>query len=1264
LDRKPGARDPDAVVTRDVDSHPGPEWNVDEQSDPSSLGRYEIVGRLGKGAMGVVYEAIDPSSRASVALKTITRMSPEGVYRFKREFRSLARFQHENVVSLYDLELHDGQLFYSMELVRGRDFLRWVCDEPSPDDPKTFTPCRDYERLSAALQQLVAGVEAIHRGGILHRDIKPSNILVTDEGRVVILDFGLVRQHDLDPGSSLTDDGAVLGTPLYMAPEQAVAGKVGPKSDWYGVGAVLYQALTGRAPFQGVGVLALLAAKRADLPPPPHLVAPDVPPALASLCMDLLATSADARPGAEEIARRLGAVAVPQPIAPDLTAPTLFLGRAREEAALEDAFAAPRPGAPVVVLVEGVSGMGKSALVESFLRRVSRRPDTVVLAGKCSERESIPYKALDSVMDALSDHLRHLPSNADVRALLPRDVGAVARLFPVLMSVPAIALAPRRARPDVLDATEARARGFAGLRELMGRLADSKRVVLFIDDLQWSDSDSVALLDATLRHPEAPSLIVVGTHREGSDGGHGPLARLVAALGSEGSHVDLRRVHVGPLRPDDAEALALRLLGGTSRRERTLAGQIARESEGSPFFVGELVRHARRVPLVEGDGAAEPVSLDSVIRHRIQSLPDTARRLLDVVAVAGGRLAVGIASRVAMGEEGDRSALARLRSEHLVRAHGPSETDSVEIYHDRIRETALREIGPGRLPALHLEIGRALQATGDADAVALSHHFRQAGEDQLATQHTLAAAEQAAAALAFDRAAELFRVALELRALPASDVPAIEARLGEALANTGRLHESAAAYLRASRQGEDREHLEWTRRAAEHLLASGHGQEGRAALDKVLRAVGIEPPRSNARAIASIVSSRAALGLRGLDVRLRHAADVSRDELERVDATWTAARGLLYTDGILAADFHARCLRLSLRCGDPVRIARALAFEAQMQAALGADRKHERAEQILAQAAELAERADSDYARGVVPYFAGHVAIAIGDWPRALEELERGIEILRTRCTGVSQDVAIGRAHAAICRFFLGRIREIAEGAPRLLEESLERGNPYVEGFARGLLGNVVLLAADRVEDAREQLTIYRRDAPKRYQAHMMNYVGQSAALLRYCGRAVEGWDMCKREGPALEKMPLFQAPQAMAELLFWRGSCATAAATVPSLRGEALAVARTSAARLRKHPSKFGRAYGELLHAGALGLQGDEPGAATALRAAIELLEARGMAGFAAAARSRLGVLVQGDEGASLCGDALAYYAAEGVKRPDWFVRMNAPGFVPDPEG
>ncbi|MBL4684675.1 MAG: AAA family ATPase, partial [Nannocystaceae bacterium] len=928
-----------------------------EPSDPRQIGRFEIIGRVGKGAMGLVFEAVDTSTRARVAIKMITRISPEGVYRFKREFRSLARFQHPNVVSLYELAQQDGQMYYTMELVRGVDVMRHLCGSPVAERPKRYRPCQDYDRLRATLRQLATGVDAIHRAGILHRDIKPSNVLVAHDGRVVLLDFGLVRETRLDINVGLTDEGAVLGTPLYMSPEQAVGRNIDKPSDWYGVGAIAYHALCGTAPFQGTGVMALLAAKRDEMPPRPREVVPDIPEDLDALCWDLIQTEQTARPQAPEILQRLGVVKTDED--DDAVSDSgVLIGRDAELEALHDALRVALAGKAVLALVDGVSGMGKSALVERFLADISTIPGTVVLSGKCSERESIPYKALDSAMDALSDYLHSRPTNSEARALLPRDAHAVARLFPVLLSVPAVALAPQKRGSERADPSEQRRGAFAALRELLGRLSDDKRLVIYIDDLQWSDLDSMQLLDAVVRHPDAPRMLVIGTFRPGADEGDGPLARLVRSLEVPGADVPIRRIHVGPIATQASTELALRMLGTRTRRHRKLAVEVAQEAEGSPFFVGELVRYARRLEAETESGGdlGQIVKLVNVIRHRIERLPTDARRLLDVIAVAGGRVSMRVAVRVAMGDAKDRGAVARLRAEHLVRTHGLGEDDSIEIYHDRIRETALKGITAEDLPLIHLEIGRALGGDSAADAAALSHHFRQAGEDQLATQHTIRAAEQAAAALAFDRAAELYRVALDLGALRDEDVPPLEARLGDALADGGHLHESAKAYLRASDDGARREHFEWTRRAAEHLLTSGHTQEGRRVLDIVLRSVGLSVPKSNAWAIASLVRHRTALSLGGIRIRLRHLADIDEAELEHVDACWTASRGLLYTDGIVAADFHARDLRAALKAGDPTRIARSVAFEAQTVAALGGSPKLEKAQGLLKRASELAEK--------------------------------------------------------------------------------------------------------------------------------------------------------------------------------------------------------------------------------------------------------------------------------------------------------------------
>jgi len=1264
-------RAPSLGTTEDV-LDIGPVTDPD-RPDPTTLGRFQIVRRLGHGAMGVVYEATDPQARQPIAIKSVSRLSPEALYRFKQEFRALARFQHPNVVSLYELHLEENNLFFTMELIHGVDFIQWLCGSRTSTEGPRRRPCRDYDRLRQALRQLAEGVHAIHLEGILHRDIKPSNVLVTDQGRVVLLDFGLVRQHDVDTDLGVTDDGAVLGTPLYMSPEQAMGDRLGPPSDWYGVGELLYQALTGQTPFQGKGMLALLAAKQEDRPPAPSTVVAGIPEDLESLCVDLLEHDPDRRPSGEDVLHRVAALeddgsllrdGVPRASDSVSSGALLFLGRDLECQTLHQALAATRRGRPMVVWVDGVSGMGKTALISRFLHEASREPETVVLSGKCSERESIPYKALDSVMDTLCVYLRGLTSAAEVDALLPRDPRAVARLFPVLLSIPSVANAVER---DVLglDPAQARRRAFGALRELWGRIADRSRLVVHVDDLQWTDLDSAVLLDAIVRDPDAPSLLLVGAFRTGADRGDGPLARLVEELDDD-DRVDVRRIHVGPMSRAEAADLALSMLGERSKQHRALADEVAREAEGSPFFVGELVRYARRVaerdeiPVTESGSA---VSLDSVIRHRLDALPADVRRLLEVIAVAGGRISQGIALSVAMGDAGDRSALARLRSESLARLQGPRDEDPVEIYHDRIRETALRAIEGRSLAEIHLALGRALEQSGDADAVALSHHFRQAGEDQRATRHTIDAAEQAEAALAFDRAAELYRAALDLRALPAEEVPELEARLAEALANAGRLYDSAKAYLRASDEGRDREHLEWTRRAADRLLASGHSDEGRVVLETVLESVGLHLPRSTGRAIASLLSNKAAIRLRGLKYKIRDESEVSVPELERLDACWTASRSLAYTDGLVGIDFHTRHLRLALKAGEPFRLSRALGIEAHMQAIMAGDKKLARALELLDEAEQLAEQAGRAAARGFVAECRGHVWLAVGHWPKAVADLDLATTIFREETTGMAQELSYCEAHAAVSLFFMGEVRELTKRAPRLLRESRDRSNPYVEGYARGLLGNVVFLAPDRVDEAEEQLSIYRREAgPRRFEGHRFNYAAQTAALRRYVGDAAGAWEICEQDFPEIKKLAMLASSMAKAEFWLWRGACAVTGATVAADPQPLLAEALRNAGRLIKHSSVFARAYGHITRAGAVALQGNEDAAVEDLRRAIELASSRSMATHVATAQRRLAAIVGGSEADALLADSNAYMEREGIVRADRFTDMAAPGFVRNP--
>ena len=206
------------------------------------VGDYLLHEEIGRGGMGVVYRAEHSLTNGPVAVKRLLRgasSSAEDQARFWSEVKAAGSLQHPNVVAVRHAGVHDGQPYLVMSLVEGTTLAKRLADGPLPS--------RDAARLLAPVARAVAHA---HAHGVLHRDLKPSNILIDHDGNPLVSDFGLAKR--VGAGESLTQSGAVLGTPSYMAPEQAAAGRgtVGPATDVYGLGAVLYQTLTGRPPFQ------------------------------------------------------------------------------------------------------------------------------------------------------------------------------------------------------------------------------------------------------------------------------------------------------------------------------------------------------------------------------------------------------------------------------------------------------------------------------------------------------------------------------------------------------------------------------------------------------------------------------------------------------------------------------------------------------------------------------------------------------------------------------------------------------------------------------------------------------------------------------------------------------------------------------------------------------------------------------------------------------------------------------------------------------
>ena len=416
---------------------------------------------------------------------------------------------------------------------------------------------------------------------------------------------------------------------------------------------------------------------------------------------------------------------MPLPAAPHRAAP--LVGRARQLDRLEAAFADMCRGGTLALYIHGPSGIGKTALVRRFLEDRAGGGKVVILSGRCYEQESVPYKAFDSVADALGRYLKGLPL-AEAQALLPRDIRSLVRVFPALREAEAVATAPRLTA-EVPDPKELRRRAFGALRELLARLGDRRPLVLAIDDLQWGDADSAALLLELLRPPDAPRLLLVGCYRS-EDTASSPLLRaLLALLEGAAPGFDRRELALGTLEPSDAEALARLLLGREDEAARAHASVISRESGGNPLFIAELVRYIQaETGLVDRVPEANEVVLDEVLWWRIGRLPEEARRLLEVVAVSGRPLGHFEASRAAELGESERTASNILRAGRLIRGVGPPGGDQIEAYHDRVREAVVARLRPDALTGHHRLLASVLEGSGRADPEVLAVHFQGAGE--------------------------------------------------------------------------------------------------------------------------------------------------------------------------------------------------------------------------------------------------------------------------------------------------------------------------------------------------------------------------------------------------------------------------------------------------------------------------------------------------------------------------------------------------------
>ncbi len=1271
--------------------------------------RFELRRKIGAGGFGVVYEAYDRERAASVALKTLNQEDSEGLYRFKQEFRALADIVHENLVQLHELASHEGRWFFTMELVDGANVIAFVREalsfdaafattivvpssqgssdegrseppgEPAPitvaravdlgrdaafvQDPDTEAeeegapPVRaprafDEHRLRDVLQKLALGLTALHDAGRLHRDIKPSNVLVDARGRLVLVDFGLATSFGERADLSLS---TLAGTPGYMAPEQIKGGAPSPAWDWYAVGVLLYEALTGRLPFEG-DMSIVMTRKLAVDPLPPSALVDDVPADLDALAMSLLARDPSARSAGREVLAALGAAPRSRRAARAISA---FVGREHEQRTISDLLrGARRDRSPAIALISGPSGMGKTALAKRIRETLAASmPDAIVIAGRCYEQESVPYKAIDALVDPLSRHLRKMKTS-DLAPLLPDDARALAKLFPVLDQVEAIADMP--GLPGRADAHGRRRRAFAALRELFARLAERAPLALFIDDLQWGDAESGAVLTNLLLPPSPPPLLLVVTFRSEDRETSPCLATFLPAL--ETLSVRRANVELGSLPEAQAIALAEALLA-ESGAGAELAASIARESGGRPFFVRELAMFSGdRAPMSLRGGArrASVASLDELVRARIADLPDVAQRLLEVIAVAGRPVDRVAAARVA-GVADEPSVYHRLRTERLVRRREVEGRAEVEPYHDRIREAVAAGLSLELRRVYCAKLAEALDESGRADRETLAAYYAEGGDVARARSHMMEAAEEASRALAFERAAKLYGRVIAIGGAEGEALRELREKLGDALVNAGMGKDAAIALLAAVEGAPHDRAVVLRRRAAEQLLLSGHIAEALDELGAVLREVNLKLPRTALSALVRVLFMTVWLAIRGFGFRRREEAEVSAEAMERIETASAVSKGLALVDTPRAAYFSVLFLVMAIRAGEPRRVLRALAMFVSYGASMGGEEPPWLVRQAHGAARSLLQSVDDPYAGGMLTMAEGVSASLRGKHKEALARLREAGHLFRERCVGVAWEIDTVNQFAVSSLYWNGAWKELCDVLPALGSEARSRGDRFAETSHLLRAGHVPLLLRGAVKEVGELHQRLRAAWwPERFSLQHFFLMSGTAEQLLYAERGIGPSAYHHLEGlwGALEGSYLMLVQSIDIEISFLRIRAAAALVAPgnvdPAVRGRAIAVARGSLRRLRKHDIAWARALASLAKVTIAVMRGDREGAIRLFGETEGPLREAECPHYAAAAQRRRGELT-GDE--ALLRAADEWFKAQGAAVPARIAAMLLPG-------
>jgi eukaryotic-like serine/threonine-protein kinase len=764
---------------------------------PSEIaGRYRVRRFLGQGGRKRVYLSEDTATGTEVAVALYdTAGVGAGIQaRARREADAMRKLgDHPQVVTVLDTGEEAGNPFIVSRYMPGGDVAGLLAAAGGH---------LEVTRAVEIAADVTRALEHAHARGIVHRDLKPANVWIDDDGHARLGDFGLATTE----ARARVSRGTLVGTVAYLPPEQALGDAAGPRSDLYSLGALLYEMLTGQPPFPGDDAVSIISQHLHADPVPPSRHNQKAPEALDRVVLGLLAKSPEDRPAnAAEARERMLAALEEKPAEAaeerksnplESLAGGVFVGRERELERLREAVDGALAGRGSLQLLVGEPGIGKTRGAEE-LATYARVSGARVYWGRCREDEGAP--AYWPWVQAIRSYAR----DADPVALawqLGGGAAEVAQLIPEVAEK--LDIEPAKGT----DSEEARFRLFDSVTSLMLAAARDRPIVIVLDDLHWADEPSLLLLRFAARELASSGLLILGTYRDVELGRHHPLARVLGEIsGIEGSgRIPLRGLSVG------AVERYIEMTAGAPA-PTGLAEAVQEQTDGNPFFVGEVVRLlASEGRLTAGGSPSElqiPQGVREVIGRRLDRLSEETNEALRVAAVIGRDFEDELIERIA-----------ELRPEELMGAARESVAERLvtdlgggrySFAHALVRDTLYEELSPAKRSALHERAGLAIEAIcgGDVDERLgeLAHHFLAAaprGDLGKAIDYAQRAGVQDMEQLAYEDAVDVYGRALEVLELMDEPDEALRCSLllslGGAEAKSARVADAREAFERAA----------------------------------------------------------------------------------------------------------------------------------------------------------------------------------------------------------------------------------------------------------------------------------------------------------------------------------------------------------------------------------------------------------------------------------------------------------------------------------